>query len=145
MQLQPHVGLVLSEDLDAVDMAEVGQQGHQVGAGVDDVADAVTGPHQQRHVRLLLALLGRRMGGERGRQRWDGEGLRFKEVEEVQDTVAVGEQQETRVSHQQHRLELPAAVEPQLAEVPQVVHLGLQGRQLQVGGGRGGGNSSTEH
>lgn len=131
MQLQPHVGLVLSEDLDAVDVAEVGQQGHQVGAGVDDVADAVTGPHQQRHVRLLLALLGRRMGGE---------GLRFKEDKEVQDTVAVGEQQETRVSHQQHRLELPAAVEPQLAEVPQVVHLGLQGRQLQVGGaGVGGG------
>lgn len=58
----------------------------------------------------------------------------------MQDTVAVGEQQETRVSHQQHRLELPAAVEPQLAEVPQVVHLGLQGRQLQVGGaGVGGG------
>lgn len=83
MQLQPHVGLVLSEDLDAVDVAEVGQQGHQVGAGVDDVADAVTGPHQQRHVRLLLALLG-------GSQRWDGEGLRFKEDEEVQDTGGWG-------------------------------------------------------
>lgn len=57
MQLQSHVGLILGEDLDAVDVAEVGQQGHQVGAGVDDVADAVTGPHQQRHVCLFLTLL----------------------------------------------------------------------------------------
>lgn len=45
MQLQSHVGLILGEDLNAVDMTEVGQQGHQVGAGVDDVTDAVTGPH----------------------------------------------------------------------------------------------------
>lgn len=28
VQLQPDVDLILSEDLDAVDMAEVGQQGH---------------------------------------------------------------------------------------------------------------------
>lgn len=28
MQLQSDVGLILSEDLNAVDMAEVGQQGH---------------------------------------------------------------------------------------------------------------------
>lgn len=57
MQLQPDVGVVLGEDLDAVDVAEVGQQGHQVGPGVDDVTDAVTRAHQQRHVRLFLPLL----------------------------------------------------------------------------------------
>lgn len=130
MQLQPHVGLVLGEDLDAVDVAEIGQQGDQVGAWVDDVADSIAGPHQQRHVRLLLALL-----GAAGQQERKGHSSRDRE-----DTRVV-EDDEQRVSHQQHRLELPAAVEPQLAEVAQVVHLGLQGRQLQVGGGGiGGGN-----
>lgn len=57
MQLQPDVGLVLREDLNAVDVAEIGQQGHQVGPGVDDMADAVTGAHQQSHIRLFLPLL----------------------------------------------------------------------------------------
>lgn len=57
VQLQPDVGLVLGEDLDAVDVAEVGQEGHQVGPGVDDVTDAVTGAHEQRHLGLLLPLL----------------------------------------------------------------------------------------
>lgn len=45
MELQSDVGLVLSEDFDAVDMAEVSQQGHQVGPGVDDMTDAVTWAH----------------------------------------------------------------------------------------------------
>lgn len=57
MQLQSHVGVILGEDLDAVDVAEVGQQGHEVGAGVDDVTDAVARAHQQRHLRLFLTLL----------------------------------------------------------------------------------------
>lgn len=57
MQLQSDVGLILSEDLDAVDMAEVGQKSHQVGAGIDDVADAVTRADQQRHLCLFLTLL----------------------------------------------------------------------------------------
>lgn len=45
MQLQSDVGVILGEDLDAVDVAEVSQQGHQVGPGVDDVTDAVTWAH----------------------------------------------------------------------------------------------------
>lgn len=45
MQLQSHIGLILSEDLDAVNVAKVGQQGHQVGPGVDDVTDAITWAH----------------------------------------------------------------------------------------------------
>lgn len=45
VQLEPDVGFVLGEDLNAVDMAEVGQQGHQVGAGVDDVANSIARPH----------------------------------------------------------------------------------------------------
>lgn len=45
MQLQSHIGLILSEDLNAVDMAEVGQKGHQVGPGVDDMTDAITWTH----------------------------------------------------------------------------------------------------
>ena len=45
MQLQADVDIVLGEDLDAVDVAEVGQQGHEVGAGVDDMADAVSWAH----------------------------------------------------------------------------------------------------
>lgn len=59
MQLQPDIGLILSEDLDAVDVAEVGQQRHQVGAGVDNVTDAVTRADQQRHLCLFLPLLRR--------------------------------------------------------------------------------------
>lgn len=57
MELKPDIGLVLCEDLNAVDVAEIGQQGHQVCSGVDDVTDAVTWPHQQHHVRLFLTLL----------------------------------------------------------------------------------------
>lgn len=45
MQLQSDIGLILSENLDAVHMAEVGQKGHQVGPGVDDMTDAITWAH----------------------------------------------------------------------------------------------------
>lgn len=94
MQLQPYIGLVLGEDLDAVDVAEVGQQGHQVGAGVDDVADSIAGPHQQRHVRLLLALL--EDGGWREK---NGHGSRDKIDVQVAEA---GDQLEARATHQQH-------------------------------------------
>lgn len=57
MQLQPDVGLVLSDDLNAVHVAEVGQQGHEVGPCVDHMTDAVAGAHQQRHICLFLPLL----------------------------------------------------------------------------------------
>lgn len=92
VQLQPHVGLVLGEDLNTVDVAEVGQQGHQVGAGVDDVADSIAGPHQQRHVSLLFPLLG-------GMERQKGHISRNKEDVQVAEA---GEQLEARVSYQQH-------------------------------------------
>lgn len=42
MQLQSHIGLIFSEDLDAVDMTEISQQGHKVGPSVDNMTDAVT-------------------------------------------------------------------------------------------------------
>ncbi len=45
MQLQPHVGLIFSENLDAVDMTEISQQGHEVGPSVDDMTDAVSWTH----------------------------------------------------------------------------------------------------
>lgn len=57
VKLQPDSGFVLGEDLDAVDMAEVCQQGHQVGPGVDDVTDSKTRTHQQHHLSLFLTLL----------------------------------------------------------------------------------------
>lgn len=57
VQLEPDVGLVLCEDLDAVDVAEISQQGHQVRSGVDYVTDAVTWPNQQRHIGVFLPLL----------------------------------------------------------------------------------------
>lgn len=57
VKLHSHVPFVLREHFDSVDVAEVGQQRHQVGFGVDDVTDAVTRPHQQRHLRVFLSLL----------------------------------------------------------------------------------------
>ena len=57
VELHPDILLVLSVHLDAVDVAEVCQQCHQVGLGVDDVADAIPGPDQQGHFCVFLSLL----------------------------------------------------------------------------------------
>lgn len=57
MQLHPHQAVLLGEHLDSVDMAEVGQESHQIGFGVYDVAYAVSGPNQESHFRALFRLL----------------------------------------------------------------------------------------
>lgn len=57
VKLHPYVLLILRVHLDSVDMTEVGQQGHQIGFGVDHVTDAVSGADQQRHLRVFLSLL----------------------------------------------------------------------------------------
>ncbi len=57
MKLHSHVSFVLRVHFDAVDVAEVGQQRHQVGFGVDDVTDAVARPDQQSHLCAFLSLL----------------------------------------------------------------------------------------
>lgn len=54
--------VVFCVHLNAVDMTEIGQKGHEVCLGVDYMAYTVFGPHQQRHLRVLLALL------QKGRQ-----------------------------------------------------------------------------
>lgn len=77
MQLQPDVGLVLGEYLNAVDVAEVGQQGHQVGPGVDDMADAITGAHEQNHIRLFLPLLRRVQSVATARSQYKTTRLKF--------------------------------------------------------------------
>ncbi len=57
VKLHSHVPFVLRVHFDAVDVAEVGQQRHQVGFGVDDVTDAVARPDQQSHLSVFLSLL----------------------------------------------------------------------------------------
>lgn len=57
MELHSYVPLVLRVHFDPVDVAEIGQQGHQVGLGVDHMTDAVPRPHEQRHLRVFLSLL----------------------------------------------------------------------------------------
>lgn len=45
VELQPDVGFIFREDLDAVDVAEIGQKGDEVGPCIDDVTDPVTWTH----------------------------------------------------------------------------------------------------
>lgn len=64
-----HAGhpLVLPEELDLADLAELRQHRGEVRLQVDDVADAVPGSHQQRGGWLLLVLAAQ-AHGETGRQ-----------------------------------------------------------------------------
>lgn len=57
VQLYPDIALVLRVHLNAMDVAEVGQQAHQVGPGVDDMTDAIAWPHQQGHFSVPFPLL----------------------------------------------------------------------------------------
>lgn len=45
MKFQPDVNLVLSKNLNAVNVAEVGQQGYKVGPGINYMTDSISRAH----------------------------------------------------------------------------------------------------
>lgn len=74
--LHPGHALVLPEQLDLADLAELGQHSGEVGFEVNNMADAMTGSHQESGGRLLLILVpkhGRQHSKKEGQGRWGKE------------------------------------------------------------------------
>jgi len=69
-RLHPGHPMVLPEQLDLADLAELRQHCGEVGLQVDDVADAMPGSHQKRGGWLLLVLVAR----AQGERQTDGQG-----------------------------------------------------------------------
>lgn len=57
MEFHSDPAVIFCIHLNAVDMTEISKKCHQVCFGVNHVADAIFGSHQQSHFCVLLALL----------------------------------------------------------------------------------------